>query len=201
MDNAISEEQMSPEELAKMIFAQTPGDPCSKCILPCSDGEMDNDTVSFCFEILLTIYLEGLMYILDIIKSSHSIGDNKKDYEIENEVYKTVKLDDLQFPDPWFKSFGYSINIEEINISSNNLKKDYNNRIKPNSYCRILLSFDPNDRLQFVLKSIENKYHFILNSSYKKTNKLESIYALLSKDDKFYKISFKEFKLIANSCK
>ncbi|AYV75761.1 MAG: hypothetical protein Terrestrivirus3_30 [Terrestrivirus sp.] len=201
MDGLINPElgEMSPEELAKMIFAQKPSDPCSKQILPSSpeNGQMDNDMVTFCFEILLTVYLEGLMYILEMIKNNTYDMEttDKKDYEMDYEVYKTVTHDDLRFPDPWFKSFGYSINVEEVDISSKNLQREYNNKIKPNSYCRTMLSFDPNDRLQFVLKGIQNKYHFILNGTYKQTNKIESVYTLLSKDNKIYKISFKQFKL------
>ena len=107
-------------------------------------------------------------------------------------------MDDLYFPDPWFKSFGFAVVVEEFD-SNKTSKKVVNNIIKPDMYCRILLAFDPKERLKFIMENITEKYHFILNSGYKQTNKIEKIYAFLSKDDKFYKISFKEFKIIKSN--
>ena len=80
----INEFSGSPEQLAKKIFSKKPANPCSICIIPYSESH-DNDAASFNFEILLTIYLEGFMNILEVIKSNHlSINPedkNKKDYK------------------------------------------------------------------------------------------------------------------------
>jgi len=176
----------SPEELAKQLFQQTPGKKCSICILPGTNGDNDNDVASFNFEILLTIYLEGFMNILQVSKHNY-MGSKTNDDEIENDIYKNMTEDDFKFPEPWFNSFGYSIRITEYGKES---WTEFNNVIKPFSYCRILLSFTPGDKIHFKLKGLTSKYHFILNGSYKITSKLENIYAVLSKDDKFYKISF-----------
>ena len=46
-----SMESMSPTEIAKKIFQEEPGDPCSKCILSQSE-QWDTDATSFNFEIL-----------------------------------------------------------------------------------------------------------------------------------------------------
>ncbi|AYV80961.1 MAG: hypothetical protein Harvfovirus11_23 [Harvfovirus sp.] len=177
-------ESKSPEQLAAEIFSTTPQNPCSICILPYSPDQ-ENDAISFNFEILLTIYLEGFMNILDVIKQSH-LSQNPKDsekkpYEIENLIYTQITMEDLKFPEPWFKSFGYTIELTEYT------------KIKPGSYCKILLSFDPKDRINFLMKDIKTRYHFILNKTYKPTNDITKIYALLSKNNKFFKISFKPY--------
>jgi hypothetical protein len=195
IDNA---ESGSPEDLARQLFSSKPGDPCSKQILTYSETS-DNDASSFIFEILLTIYLEGLMNILDVIKQQYleenTAGTGRGDYELENKVYKGVTVDDLMFPEPWFKSFGFTVSIVEYDTANKRAMKDLNNNIKPLSYCRTLLSFDPKDRVHFLMKGIDKRYTFILNSSYKPTSDLEKIYAILNKDDKFYKVSFKQYKL------
>lgn len=188
IDNA---ESGSPEQIAKQLYSKKPGDSCSICLLPYSES-LDNDAASFNFEILLTIYFEGFMNILDVIKlnylSENMIDNNIKDFEIDNKLYKNTTIDDLKSPEPWFRSFGYTIIITEYGPES---KREFNNKIKPLSYCRALLSFDPKDRLQFLIKGIPSRYTFILNGSYKPTSDLEKIYAILSKNDNYYKISFK----------
>jgi hypothetical protein len=179
----------TPEDLARQLFNEQPGEPCSKQILPYTKTYDEDDKLTFIFEILITIYLEGFMNIMEILKETNkeefkNIKDNEKDYQI----YKNITLDDLNFPQPWFNSFGFKIIITEYD---RNNRKEYKRNVKPFSYCRILLSFDPQDRIQFILKNIQNKYHFILNASYKTSKNLEDIFATLSKGDKFYKISFK----------
>lgn len=177
-------EEGSPEQLAAQIFSSSPKDPCSICILPYSNT-IDNDALTFNFEILLTIYLEGFMNILDVIKYKH-LQDNPKDserksYELENDIYNRVTLEDLKFPEPWFRSFGYTIQIDEF-------------RGIDRSYCRILLSFDPKDRINFLMKDLKQRYHFVLNKKYRKVSDMENIYTVLVKDKKYFRISFRIYK-------
>ena len=180
IDDAVSG---SPEDLAKQLFSKEPESPCSKQILTYS-AKSDPDATSFVFEILLTIYLEGFMNILDVIKQNSAGEDN--DISMNQQAYKNMDINDLQFPEPWFKSFGFSINIKEY--TRENTKEI--DKLKSLSYCRILLSFDSKDIFYFLTRKIDKKYTFILSGSYRPTNKLEKIYALLSKDDKLYQISF-----------
>lgn len=191
--NITNAESKSPEELAQQIFNSPPKKICSICILPFSN-QYDNDAISFNFEILLTIYLEGLMNILEVLKKNYlqenSECKDKKSYEVENIIYNTaISIDDLKFPEPWFNSFGYSIQVTEYSSSDNLIHK-----IKQLSYCKILLSFDPKDRINFLMKDIKTKYHFILNKLYKPTNDLTKIYTLLIKNNIVYKISFKSIE-------
>lgn len=195
-------ESGSPEELAIHLFNKQPGNPCSICILPYSES-YDSDAASFNFEILLTIYMEGLMNILDVTKQD-SLSENiknikdikyKDDHEHEYAIYKNITIEDLKFPEPWFKSFGYTINVSEYNSETKLERREINNHLKPLSYCRTLLSFDPKDKMHFLMKGITKRYTFILSGSYTPTNLIEKIYTLLSKDDKFYKISFQSYRL------
>lgn len=183
-----NDEIFTPADVARRLFSEMPSAPNTKCILPQSDLYVnlneDNDETSFNFELLLTIYMEGFMNIMEMMKPTDS-DSSKKDYEMENDIYKNVTIDDLKFPDPWFRSFGYTIVVQEYQYIPKQL-----DMIKPLSYCRILLSFDPNDRIHFIMNNISTKYHFILNNTYVKTNILSKIFTLLIKEDKFYKISF-----------
>ena len=62
----------TPAEIAKKLFSDVPGDKCSQFIIPYdANNEIDTDDacdiISFNFEILLTIYFEGIIYILNLL--------------------------------------------------------------------------------------------------------------------------------------
>ena len=183
MSDYESAETLSPEELAKKLFSSPPADPCALNIIPYSEN-YDDDAVSFNFELLITIYLEGFMNMLDALKNNG---------KSESEIYNAMNAEDFNFPHPWFKSFSYSINV--VVYGSEEFDKKEFNKIKSKSYCKIILALNENDKLMFIMKNISNRYHFILNSGFKKTNKLEDIYAVLSKGDNFFKISFKKLTI------
>jgi len=196
----------SPIDIAKHIFSTPPRDPCSICIIPYSQV-YDEDEASLNFEILITIYLEGLMNICEVLKQEYleENPDNKlTDSQIYANIYNKIALDDLKFPNPWLKSFGFALCVDEyIQDLDADLDADtnihtvryFNEYIKPKSYCRILLSFDPKDKYHFIRNNNANLYTFILNGDYTTTNKLEDIFAILSKDDKMYRIGFRVYKL------
>lgn len=180
-------ETVTPESLAMKLFSKDAGTPCSNHILPYS-AKTDNDTCSFMFEILLTIYLEGLMNILSVIKQNNDDNDdnNENDIDIDSKIYKNITINDLRFPEPWFKSIGFTINIREYTDKINI------NKIKSLSYCRILLWVEQKDKFYFLTNKVDKKYTFLLNRGYKMVNRIEKIYAILNKDDKLYQISFEQ---------
>lgn len=181
------EEQVSPEALAKILFQQNPGKESSICILPYSKSYVENsDEASFNFEILLTIYLEGLMNLIDVIvdnKTNDVVSTQQKEandsFEMQHEIFNNITIDDLVFPDPWFKSFGYKINVKECSYTD-----------KTSSYCRTLLIFDPKDRNYFINKGINKRYTFLLTVTYKPTKILDQIYTIFNNKNKYYKIWF-----------
>lgn len=190
--------ELSPKKIAELIFNEQPKDECSINILPFSD-KYDADSVSFNFEILLTIFLESFMYILNVIKLQMSNEDKngKTENEIYQNLYKNITINDLLFSEKWFNSFGYSIKIHEYDLGHKNVITNYLTNIKPHSYCRILLCFNNNDMLYFITNGIAEKYHFILTSNYKKTHNIDEIYTLLINKTKIYKISFQKYKPIS----
>jgi hypothetical protein len=176
-------ESGSPEYLAQQLFSKEPEPRCSKSLIAYSQ-HADNDAVSFVFEVLMTIYLEGFMNILEVAKQKSAEDD--ADYQ----AYVHMTVDDLKFPEPWFNSIGYSIDVQEYEVESKPVKEI--SKLKSLSYCRVLLSFDQKDMFYFLINKVNKKYTFILNKSYIPTSKLEKIYALLTKDKKIYRISFKQ---------
>jgi hypothetical protein len=174
---------MSPKEIASSLFNHDPQNPSSIELIKYSE-KYDPDVTSLNFEILLTIYIEGLMYILDAITNSEN--------RTEKDVFRTITYDDLMFPNPWFNSFSHKIVVKEYNIREEGTNDNLNTNVRPFSYCRILLRFDDRSDWYFEQKGITEKYHFILNAGYKKTKNIDEIYALLSKGNSVYKIYFKE---------
>ena len=200
----------SPTDIAKQIFSTPARDPCSICIIPYSQV-YDEDEASLNFEILITIYLEGLMNICEVLKQEYleehpHLNFNLNDSELYASIYNKITIDDLKFPNPWLKSFGFALCIDEYiqdpdldpNLDTEtdiHTVRYFNEHIKPKSYCRILLSFDPKDIYHFRRTNNHKLYTFILNGDYNPTNKLEDIFAILSKDDKMYRIGFRVYKL------
>lgn len=174
-------QELTPEMIAQKLFSKSPEGPCSINLIP-ESGEGDDDLTSFNFEILITIYLEGFMYILDMISEGNADKINEK--------YENMNIDDLLFPNPWFNSFGYKINVEEIDDMSKY------EEMRKKSYCKTVLSFTLADKIHFMLNNIDKKYRFFLTPTYQKTTNIKNIYTLLKKENKFYKISFDKVELI-----
>ena len=181
----------SPEDMAKFLFNQPPKDPCSVCLLEYSE-KYDNDETSLNFEILLTIYMEGLMSMLDVM-TSEAKSKNRNTYDVEYEACKKITAEDLMTVKPWFLSFGYSVQVDEIESDKKSEKK-FKNIIKPLSYCRTLFIFDPVDRMHFINKGITKRYTFLMSPSYRPTNKIEEIYGTINFNNKHFTIRFKQFK-------
>ena len=170
--------EITPKNIAKVLFSDDPKDPNTYCILPFSQ-KYDDDGASFNFEILISVYLESFMQIIDAKKT-----DNDTD---EYKLFEMLILDDLMFPNEWFKSIGYVLTVKEYALASN---------IDRDAYCSIILSFNKAHILEFIKRNISERYHFILNKRYKKTDKLEEIYATVTKKNKIYKIYFSELNVI-----
>jgi hypothetical protein len=177
---------LMPKDIATNLFNHSPKDPCTIELLKYSKN-YDPDTTSLNFEILLTIYLEGFMHILEAIKTNEN-----KSYQ---DIFQNITHEDLLFPDKWFQSFSHKIVVKEYDIRDENDNNNLNTHVRKFSYCRIILQFDNRSEPYFQKKNITEKYHFILNAEYKKTKNIEEIYALLTKGKFVYKIFFKEYRV------
>ncbi len=166
--------ESDPKELARILFSQQPKNPNEIKLLPelydTQDTLTDKDVVIYQFQILLNIYLEGILNIL---------STKSNDYA---ETYNNISMNDLLFVNPWFFSFGYMVNISE--------HEKYEDATQ--IYCRVLLSFVSNDSEYFRIKNITNTFHFIRQACFdvEKVNNVNDIYAVLNKNGKMLKIHF-----------
>lgn len=157
----------SPLHIAQTIFNKPYQPPKSYCIL----NYDENSNVSIMFEILLTIYMEGINILLN--------GWNNLNLDELSE--------DLLFtPNPWFNSLGFKLNIFEINknLTDFDFYKNY--------YCKIKLKLD--EPVFFEMKNIDNDYHFVINGDFyhenKNENNIENLFAIYIYKNKIYQIQF-----------
>lgn len=142
------------------------------------------------FEILLTIYLEmvfGWYKLLHLMDCEEKGVD--KDFFVD---FNKVNFSDLE--DPFktkIKTLGYILNIDKIDKITN---KDYYEKLRQESYCRVALRDLSSDYgfFQINKNSIdpEKRYHFIINSNFKGKNNLRDIFMLLVINDVGFKINF-----------
>lgn len=184
----MEEEAFTPELISEVIYNELPVGACTLKLLPYSP-DMDNDSASFLFEILITIYMEGTMdapRLRKMLKEKRIIEEtNNKSLDL-----LTINLNILETCESWIKSLGFLMFIEEYNVI------DYN--IDKSEYCKIILKNDPNFKNFFRHKKVDKPYHFISFANYKPTDKLENIKALFykpiinkSEKEKVYTIKFK----------
>jgi hypothetical protein len=190
----ISDDIFTPETLAWRLLVddEIKNDKNIKQLLTSIDlnEELNPDIFNkeaYLFEILLTVYLEMLFgwYKLLYLMENEEKG-NPEHFKLN---LAELKLKDLVEPfTEKFKLIGYNLNIYEIN------NKDYYERLKNESYCRVALRDLPSDFGFFEINKNrldkEKRYHFILNSKFKGKTVLRDIFMLLIINDIGYKICF-----------
>lgn len=161
-----SEKITDPEMLARILFSKDPGPPCSNVLT------LDGDSVIDIFEVLITIYLEGILSIMSV---------NKNQGKSDDEILENLDIKTLLTPLPWFKSLGFDLKVE----------KGY----KYGSYCRVILACDKNDSQYFIDHSISKPYHFLVSRSFKNVTKIDDVYAIFANKEEVYRISFSFIKI------
>lgn len=160
----------SPEMIAQAIFTKDPKNPCSHQILALQEGT----DLTYIFEILVTILLEGLNILT---------GDLK---EADLSNFSVSFISSLN---PWFNSLGFNINVRIENETEKELYQEY--------YCRTVINNELNETL-FIIKNIQDKsYHFLLNGQYLDQNKaktnLKDIFGIFNVNDDVYCITFDHY--------
>ena len=154
----------SPESIANFLFSQDPQKPYTCQLIT---GQ-DTTDISYIFEILLTILLEGL----DMVSNGLDQFDTSN---LTPELITQL--------DPWFNSLGIKLKISEI------LWKDIGNT---SYYCRIITKFTAPE--WFDLKHIQKNYSFNLNGDDLVKNKakinLKELLGAFRVKDKAFIISF-----------
>lgn len=169
-------DKYSPEMIAREIFIKNPKDPCSYRIIP----KQENIDLTYIFEILITILLEGL----DILTNG-----------LRNVDLTNFDSDHILSLNPWFNSLGFSISVDFYNDKNNsgNDSREYEEY-----YCKTIINNRENNTF-FIMKNIEAKsYHFFLNGKFLESNRkkesLNELYGIFTTNDKIYKISFDFYK-------
>ncbi len=170
--------EFSPVELAYKLFSEPPKDynSCEINIDLIDDTATSADAFKILFEILITIYCEGMMHFSKLIQVL-----NKEDVELNQENYddidpNEIDVQKLAILKRWFSSLGYHLFIDE------DTEEEYN-LIKGNHYCKVILLNNPEDTGFFIYRNIQLPYHMMLNSSnlLDENYDLSDLYAIIKK--------------------
>lgn len=133
------------ESIAHNLFSKEPHPEGSIGIL--SDNASEKFMI---FEILLNIYMEGLLLVYGSVDKIDLKNMNEEDMERFN---------------PYFKSMGFKYTVKKYSRDESDQYEKY--------YCRVIMR----DHLYstfFEMKSIEKDFHFLLNGNYLEENENES---------------------------
>lgn len=151
-------------DIAKTLFNKSADSPCTKQILFENSG-CDTSSV---FELLLNIFMEGIMILYDNL-NNFDLKDFKEDHVLK-----------LQ---PWINSIGFKISINKIGIDDLVAYTDYYCKIATRNHEQYKMYFDDDVK----------KYVLLLNPIYSKECKiynLSDFYTLLIINDNVYIIKF-----------
>jgi hypothetical protein len=184
------------------LFSDLPKDPMSIKFVPISD-EPDEEEVTLVFEMLINIYMEGMIDVerlINMISTKKVIDKDDEIYEKKINIHK-INSNLMEFVKPWFLSIGYHVNIIEYDSDSeeSNILKDY----LKNYYCKIIFRDNPHDYGIFFFRKINKPYHFVLNGEFKQVKDLKDMFAVFiqpknpsddKSTEKIYSVSFSPVK-------
>jgi hypothetical protein len=152
--------QKTPYEIAQDIFTKEPLKPFSKSI----ELSNTNEDVSYLFEIILNIMMEGMEILTGGLDKTDFTNFNKELILIMN---------------PWLASLGLKVNVQ---LETETI--DY--------YCKIIINNDDWKHF-FNLKKISNTFHFLLSPKYASGTtftKLNEHHAIFKINKSIYRINF-----------
>lgn len=165
----------SPEMVANSIFSKEPEQPCKYRIV--SDPGDQNADLTYIFEILITIFMEGFDVLVDGLPN----------VDIDN-----LTEEHITSLKPWFHSIGFNIFVNTYDLNdeyAKDLYKDY--------YCKIMVR-TPLYETFFAMKNVNKNYHFLLNGPFLEKNRdkkfLKDITGVFLTSSKAFKITFDFFK-------
>lgn len=160
----------TPDQIAEALFSQDPKDPNSFQILARPDTNNTGD-MTYIFEILVTIMLEGLECLSGGDLNNFDMDDFSEDY--------------IETLGPWFNSICFDIKVDVFDESKMYKCKKY--------YCKSIIKNEQTAQI-FQQNNVDKNYHFLLNRQYEEYNKnlteLRDLYTIFINKDKIYKISF-----------
>jgi hypothetical protein len=176
-------ESLEIEDLVNQLFSSLPREPKSCQIIPdFGNDQVDNELI---FEMLMNIYMDSIIdaeRLADMIIANEPI--EKKN--IDSIDLSRINKDVLELVNPWFKSFGFNVNVHEYDEQTFKEMKSF-----LNIYSRVI--FRDYDTGYFIMNNISNIYHFVKNGSYKNSDNIKDICFTINYNDKNYVISFSPF--------
>jgi hypothetical protein len=151
----------------------------------------DENSKEIMFEILVTIYLE---MIFDYYKLKYLENTTDHDDDIIN-AYDNFKLDLTNvnvnmLTDIFFEKFKKL----RIILSVRDMSQIEYESTKKLRYCTVMLKDSPQDATYFMMNEEyldkNKRYHFVLNSLYKKKENLRDIVCTININGKYFKINF-----------
>jgi len=193
------DEYYTPENLAwKLLLDDVDDDLAGVLVGLNPDFQKEDDSASYLFEIFITIFMEMIFDIAIVMNASEN-EINETDDEF-NPNMKTFNLDDF-LPKLTEKFERVSINLN-INKYERSDADEYVKSIVDDRYCRVILKHYHEDKKLFKHYKVPSHlhYHMILNSNYKKKDKLDDIYAIILLNDFVYKITFWPVLKVGSKC-
>lgn len=168
-----NDKEVKDNEFADMLFSKLPQPMGSIGFMAVNgDNVEDPDETTFTFELLLNIFMKGTIDGARLFEMLSKGIDIEKTDDVQFVDVYNVGIEQLEVTKRWFQSIGYMLKIHEY-------EEPY--KIQSGDYCKIYLKDNPHNKPFFYMRQLYGLYHFVLQSTYEKTTKLENIRALFYK--------------------
>ena len=187
-DTDVNVHECDYKQFIRTLMESPPDSKNSHSIIPQSDDDKEHNYIYFAFDLLLNIYMESIMIILEKkqmdIQELLSQGTEHFDSSVFYEL--------LMSPNPWFNSFGFNIVVNNYDNDNEDDETYFNEHAKNNYYTRITLRSDKKYKLYFEMNNIESLYYFFRSGEHNPTNNLENVHAIYSNNKSNYVIFFRK---------
>jgi predicted DNA binding CopG/RHH family protein len=187
----------TPESLAwKLLMDDVDTSLASNLLAYDPDDTVGDNSNSYIFELLLTIFMEMIFDMALIADAEEQEQQNVSDYKFNPNL---KKFDLNLFLPTLTQKFNYlSILLKTECYNKTTYDESELQQILNNRYCRVILRHDTNNKNYFKQHNIpeELNYHIIGNSfnEKKKYKHLTDVYAVIMINDYLYVISFDKIK-------
>ena len=178
----------TPENIAWKLLMDDDDEKLSSAIQTfCPSFEdTESDSVSYFFEVLLTIFME-MIFDLAILLNMKENETNGEDFMFDPDMDNFNMEDFIPTLKKKFNKISIITHVSEYEKNDPVLESVIGNR-----YCRIILKHLPKDRPLFKKYNVSEdmNYHMVLGSNFTSKKKLKEVYAVIIIKDIAYKIYF-----------
>ena len=162
--------------------------------LPMGYSDELGDPLTYTYELLLSIFLELLYFMLYIQKIN--VEDPVDLDDLDNIDFDLTNFNmDLYLPtiEKKFKIIGYLVGVIAFDRDEND---EYIKEMTHKRFCRIILRDNIENKHHFDTNQTNEHYGFIYNDSYVKQTTMRDVYGICLLNDKIYKIYFDRVPII-----